>query len=57
MLGWLYDMFMAFVTFILSLLGVSAPSDKKSVTFAEDTKEPAETPLTQDAISTQLDSN
>lgn len=38
-------MFMSFVTFILSLLGLS--SDKKTVTFAEDTKD-GETPLTQD---------
>jgi hypothetical protein len=49
MLSWLYEMFMSFVTFILSLLGLS--SDKKTVTFAEDTKD-GETPLTQDTSPT-----
>jgi hypothetical protein len=36
MLDWLYEQLMAIITFILGLFGLSL--DKKSVTFAEDTK-------------------
>ena len=36
MLTWLYDLFMSFVTFVLSFFGVDL--GKKSVTFASDAK-------------------
>ena len=37
MLTWLYDLFMTFVTFVMSFFGVEL--GKKSVTFASDVKE------------------
>lgn len=37
MLTYLYDLFMSFVTFILGFFGIQM--GKKSVSFAEDTKE------------------
>jgi hypothetical protein len=37
MLGWLYDIFVAIVSFIMGLLGFDLT--KRSVTFAEGTKE------------------
>ena len=37
MLSWLYDLFMTFVTFVMSFFGVEL--GKKSVTFASDVKE------------------
>ena len=37
MLTWLYDLFMTFVTFVMSFFGVEL--GKKSVSFASDVKE------------------
>ena len=37
MLTWLYELFMTFVTFVMSFFGVEL--GKKSVTFASDVKE------------------